>query len=45
MIERFAARFGGFDEDGEILARLLLAHEIGKKLRADRRLILGTLVG
>ena len=45
VIERFAARFGRLDEDGEILARRLLAREIGEELRADRRLVLGTLVG
>ena len=45
MIERFAARFGRLDEDAEILARRLLAGEIGQELRAYRRLVLGALVG
>jgi hypothetical protein len=29
VIERLAARFGGLDEDSEILARRFLAGEIG----------------
>ena len=45
VIERLAARFGGLDEDAEILARRLLAGEIGEELRANRRLVLGTLLG
>ena len=45
VIERLAARFGGLDEDAEILARRFLAGEIGEELRADRRLVLGTLLG
>ena len=45
VIERLAARFGGLDEDAEILARRFLAGEIGEQLRADRRLVLGTLLG
>ncbi len=45
VIERLAARFGGLDEDAEILARRFLAGEIGKELRTDRRLVLGTLLG
>ena len=45
VIERLAARFGGLDEDAEILARRFLAGEIGEKLRAYRRLVLGTLFG
>ena len=45
VIERLAARFGGLDEDAEILARRFLAREIGEKLRADRCLVLRTLFG
>ena len=45
VIERLAARFGGLDEDAEILARRFLAGEIGEELRANRRLVLGTLLG
>src|SRR5258708_10756863 len=45
VIERLAARFGGSDEDAEILARRFLAGEIGEELRADGRLVLGTLFG
>ncbi len=45
MIERLAARFGGLDEDAEILARRFLPGEIGEALRAHRRLVLGTLLG
>ena len=45
MIECLAARFGGLDEDAEILARRFLAGEVGEALRADRRLVLGTLLG
>ena len=36
MIERLAARFGRFDEDGEILAGLLLAGEFGEPFGAQR---------
>jgi hypothetical protein len=45
VIERLAARFGGSDEDAEILARRFLAGEIGEELRADRRLVLRTFFG
>ena len=45
VIERLAARFGGLDEDAEILARRFLPGEIGEELRAHRRLVLGTLLG
>ena len=45
VIERLAARFGGLDEDAEILARRFLAGEIGQELRADRRLVLRTFLG
>ena len=45
VVERLAARFGGLDEDTEILTRRFLAGEIGEELGADRRLVLGTLVG
>ena len=45
VIERLAARFRGLNEDFEILARGFLAGEIGQELRANRRLVLGTLVG
>jgi hypothetical protein len=44
VIERLAARFGGLDEDAEILARRFLTGEIGEELRADRRLVLRTLL-
>ena len=37
MIERVAARLGGLDEDLEIGARRLLAGEIGKRQRPQRR--------
>ena len=37
VIERFAARLGRFDEHFEILARRLLAGEIGEHLRAQAR--------
>src|ERR1700722_16534377 len=45
MIERLAARFGGLDEDSEILARRFLAGEIGEELRADRCVVLRALFG
>ena len=35
MIERFAPRFGGLDEDGKIFARLFLAGEFGKPFGAQ----------
>ena len=38
MIERFAARFGGLDEDRQILARLLLADEFGEPFGTQARL-------
>src|SRR5262249_54950526 len=38
VIERFAPRPRCRDEDFEIRARLLLADELGKELRAQRRL-------
>ncbi len=37
MIERFAARLGGLDEDRQILARLLLADEFGKPFGTQAR--------
>ena len=37
MVERVAARLGGLDEDLEIGARRLLAGEIGKRQRTQRR--------
>ena len=45
VIERLAPRFGGSDENAEILARRFLAGEIGQELRANRRVVLGTLIG
>src|SRR4029077_3122890 len=47
MIERFAALARRLDEDGEVLARLRLAHEIRQKLRPQRGVagILGTAFG
>ncbi len=36
MVQRFAPRLGRLDEDFEILARLLLADEIGQRLGAQR---------
>src|ERR1700722_2963358 len=45
VIERLAARFGGLDEDAEILARRFLTGEIGEELRADRCFVLRALFG
>src|SRR3984957_19466246 len=45
VIERLAARFGGLDEDAEILTGRFLPGESGEKLRADRYLVLRTLFG
>ena len=45
VIERLAARLGRFDEDLEVLARRLLAGEIGEHLRTQRGVVLGTLLG
>src|SRR5258706_14551670 len=48
MVERLAAPLGGGDEDLEILADLLLADEVVKRLRAQGELgciLLGALAG
>ena len=45
MVERLAARLRRFDEHLEIGARRLLAGEVGERLRAQRRVVLRTLVG
>ncbi len=46
MIERFAARFGGVDEDAEVLARALLADEFVECPGPKRRIgILGGAFG
>ena len=37
VVERLAARCGGLDEDGRLLAQLLLADEVGERLRPQRR--------
>src|SRR5690348_7946241 len=37
MIERLTARFGRFDKDREVLARLLLPDEFGEALRTQGR--------
>src|SRR4249919_521202 len=36
VIERFLARLGRLDEDGQVRARLLLADKLGEPLRAQR---------
>ncbi len=45
VIERLAARLGGFDEHLEVLARRLLAGEIGENLRTQGGFVLGALFG
>ena len=45
VVERLAARLGQFDEHLEIGARPLLAGEVGERLRAQRRVVLGALFG
>ena len=45
MVERLAARLGRFDEHFEVLARRLLAGEIGEHLRAQRRVVFRALFG
>ncbi len=43
VVERLAARLGRLDEHLEVLARRLLAGEVGQHLRAQGRVVLGTL--
>ena len=45
VIERLAARLRRFDEHLEVLARRLLAGEVGEHLRAQRGFVLGALLG